>query len=134
MAYWLLKTEPDNYSYDDLEQEVKTVWDGVTNALALKHIRTMQVGDMALIYHTGNERRILGMAEIISEPYPDPKLNDSKLVVVDIQVVRRVLPVTLATIKQDGNFENFDLLRLPRLSVVPVSDLHWNRLMEVICK
>lgn len=133
MAYWLLKTEPDKYSYADLERDGSTVWDGITNALALKHIRTMLPGDLALIYHTGKERQIMGVAEIISQPYPDPALNDAKLVVVDIRAVRPVSqPVSLTQIKQDEKFADFDLLRLPRLSVVPISEIHWQHLIHLI--
>jgi predicted RNA-binding protein with PUA-like domain len=132
MAYWLLKTEPDNYSYFDLERDNSTVWDGVNNPLALKHMRTMELGDLALIYHTGKERQIVGVAEIISKPYADPTLDDVKRVVVDVQAIRKVpQAVKLAKIKQDANWENFDLLRLPRLSVVPVSESHWQRLLEL---
>ncbi|BBD58621.1 hypothetical protein NIES2109_13980 [Nostoc sp. HK-01] len=132
MAYWLLKTEPDKYSYADLERDGTTVWDGVTNALALKHIRTMLPGDLAWIYHTGKERQITGLAEIVTQPYPDPALNDVKLVVVKVQAVRPVTqPVTLAQIKQDDKFTDFDLLRLPRLSVVPVSEVHWQHLIKL---
>lgn len=132
MAYWLLKTEPDDYSYSDLEHEGCTVWDGITNALALKYMRTMVPGDMALIYHTGKERQIMGIAEIITQPYPNPALNDAKLVVVDVRAVRPVSQlVTLAQIKQDEKFADFDLLRLPRLSVIPVSEFHWQHLMHL---
>lgn len=132
MAYWLLKTEPDNYSYFDLERDGGTVWDGVNNPLALKHLRTMQPGDLAWIYHTGQERQIIGMAEITSQPYPDPTLNDVKRVVVDVRALQKVnQPVTLSQIKQTGKFAEFDLLRLPRLSVVPVSDIYWQSLMEL---
>ncbi|BAY17283.1 hypothetical protein NIES21_31190 [Anabaenopsis circularis NIES-21] len=132
MAYWLLKTEPDKYSYADLERDGTTVWDGVTNALALKHIRTMLPGDLAWIYHTGKERQITGLAEIVTQPYPDPALNDVKLVVVKVQAVRPVTqPVTLAQIKQEDQFSGFDLLRLPRLSVVPVSEVHWQHLIKL---
>lgn len=132
MAYWLLKTEPDNYSYFDLEQDGNTVWDGVNNPLALKHLRTMLPGDLAFIYHTGKERQIIGIAEIISQPYADPKLDDTKRAVVDIQAFRKVSrPVTLTQIKQDEKFAEFDLLRLQRLSVVPVSDIYWQYLIEL---
>ncbi|MDM9380721.1 EVE domain-containing protein [Chlorogloeopsis sp. ULAP01] len=132
MAYWLLKTEPHEYSYSDLERDGTTVWNGVNNNLALKHLRTMTIGDLVLIYHTGNERQVMGLAEVISQPYPDPALNDAKRVVVDLRVVRKVpQPVTLTQIKQDTSFENFDLLRLPRLSVVPVSEFHWQRLLQL---
>ncbi|WP_337884288.1 EVE domain-containing protein [Fischerella thermalis] len=132
MAYWLLKTEPEEYSYSDLEHNGSTVWNGVSNALALKHLRTMTIGDLALIYHTGKERRIIGVAEVTSQPYPDPKLDDTKRVVIDLQPVQRLpQPVSLAQIKKDSSFADFDLLRLPRLSVVPVSESHWERLLQL---
>ncbi len=132
MTYWLLKTEPDEYSYSDLERDGGTTWNGVSNGLALKHLRTMKSGDLALIYHTGKERQVIGVAEVTSQPYPDPALNNEKRVVVDVRAMRRVAkPVTLAQIKQDDYFENFDLLRLPRLSVVPVSESHWQRLLQL---
>lgn len=132
MAYWLLKTEPEEYSYCDLERDGTTVWEGVSNSLALKHLRTMEIGDLALIYHTGKERRVIGVAQVVSQPYPDPKLDDAKRVVVQVQALRRVQePITLTQIKQDGNFEGFDLVRLTRLSVVPVSEPHWQRLLQL---
>jgi predicted RNA-binding protein with PUA-like domain len=132
MAYWLLKTEPDNYSYFDLERDGSTIWDGVNNALALKHLRTMEIGDLALIYHTGKERQVMGVAQIISKPYADPALNDDKRVVVQVRSHRKVpQPVTLAQIKQDENFTDFDLLRLQRLSVVPVSSSHWQHILKL---
>ncbi|MDJ0735665.1 MAG: EVE domain-containing protein [Nostocaceae cyanobacterium] len=132
MAYWLLKTEPQDYSYDDLERDRSAIWDGVSNALALKHLRTMNIGDLAFIYHTGKERQIIGVAEIITQPYPDPALEDVKRVVVGVQPVGRLSqPITLAQIKQDDNFVQFDLVRLPRLSVVPVSLTYWQRLVQL---
>ena len=91
MARWLLKTEPDCYSFDDLARDRKTVWDGVTNALALKHIRAMKKGDPVLIYHTGGQRQAVGVAEVASNPYPDPKEDDERLVVVDLKA-RKKLP------------------------------------------
>jgi predicted RNA-binding protein with PUA-like domain len=132
MAYWLLKSEPQEYSYTDLEQAGHGTWDGVKNALALKYLRTMQLGDEALIYHTGKERQVVGIAEIMSLPYPDPTMNDPRCVVVDIRAVRSLpRPVTLRQIKQDGNFTDFELIRLPRLSVVPVSAEHWQRILQL---
>src|SRR5882724_2391563 len=95
--YWLLKTEPSTYSFTDLEREKRAVWDGVSNALALKHLRSMRRGDLTFIYHTGNEKQIVGIAEVTSNPYPDPKENDPKLVVVDLAPRGRLpRPVTLA--------------------------------------
>jgi predicted RNA-binding protein with PUA-like domain len=132
MAYWLLKSEPHVYSYADLERDQKTIWDGVNNNLALKHIRTMKPGDLALIYHTGDERRSMGIAEVISEPYPDPSLNEQKRAVVDVKAVRPLpQPVTLQQIKADSAFEGFDLLRISRLSVVPVSEEHWQHILKL---
>jgi len=132
MAYWLLKSEPHVYSYADLVRDGKTIWDGVNNNLALKHIRTMTPGDLALIYHTGDERQSIGIAEVISQPYVDPALGDPKRAVVDVKAVRSLAhPVTLAQIKQDPNFEGFDLIRISRLSVVPVSEAHWQRILKL---
>lgn len=132
MQYWLLKSEPDVYSYADLERDGSTIWDGVNNNLALKHIRTMQPGDLTLIYHTGDERRAMGIAAVISEAYVDPALNDPKRAVVDVKAVRLLpKPVTLAQIKADAEFAGFDLLRISRLSVVPVSPEHWQKILAM---
>src|SRR3954462_1870898 len=112
MAKWLLKTEPDSYSWDDLVRDKKATWDGVANALALKHIRTMKKGDVALIYHTGDERAAVGIAEVVSDPYPDPTAGDDKLVVVDLKPRKKLAqPVALADMKADPAFAGFDLIR-----------------------
>ena len=130
--YWLLKTEPSDYSYADLSRDGKTVWDGVSNNLALKHLRNMKAGDLAFLYHTGKERALVGIAEVISDPYPDPKKNDPKLAVVDVKA-REQLPqsVSLADVKADSEFSDFLLVRLPRLSVMPVTPPQWNRLLAM---
>ena len=132
MAYWLLKTEPDCYSWDDLARDKKTTWDGVTNALALKHIRTMKKGDLALIYHTGGERQAIGVAEVTQAPYPDPNADDERQVVFDLKPKRKLKrPVSLDEIKADPAFAGWDLLRISRLSVVPVPEPMWQRLEEL---
>jgi predicted RNA-binding protein with PUA-like domain len=132
MAYWLLKTEPQAYSWDDLARDKKTAWDGVTNALALKHIRTMHKGDLALIYHTGDERAAVGIAEIVSEPHPDPRQDDAKLAIVDLKAKMKLTkPVMLAQIKEDKAFAGWDLLRIGRLSVVPVPPAMWKHLLAL---
>jgi predicted RNA-binding protein with PUA-like domain len=132
MARWLLKTEPDSYAWDDLVRDKKTVWDGVANALALKHIRTMKKGDEALIYHTGNERAAVGIAKVVSAPYADPKEGDEKLAVVDLKPQKKLpRPVTLDEIKADKTFAGWDLIRIGRLSVVPVPDTMWERILEL---
>lgn len=129
---WILKTEPDDYSFADLERDGTTVWSGVANNAALKHMRSAQVGDQALIYHTGDERRAVGLAEITSLPYPDPQEQDERLVVFDVRPLRLLKqPVTLATIKADPFFADFALVRQSRLSVVPVTDEQWQRLMRL---
>lgn len=130
MAYWLLKTEPSTYSYSDLERDGKTVWDGVTNNLALKHIRSMARGDLAFVYHTGNEKAIVGIAEVASAPYPDPKKKQENLVVVDLKPKRRLQrPISLTDIKARKEFAQFALVRLPRLSVMPVPEDLWHALL-----
>lgn len=132
MSYWLLKTEPDCYAWDDLARDGKTVWDGVTNALALKHIRTMKKGDLALIYHTGGERQAIGIAEVTRAPYADPNADDERQVVIDLKPKRKLRrPVTLDEIKADPAFAGWDLLRISRLSVVPIPAPMWERLEEL---
>jgi len=132
MARWLLKTEPECYSWDQFIKDKKTVWDGITNALALKHLRTAKKGDQAFFYHTGDERSIVGIGEVVSNPYPDPKEEDEKLAVFDLKLVRKLKrPVSLAEIKADPAFAGWDLLRLSRLSVVPVTEAIWKRIEEM---
>ena len=132
MSYWLLKTEPDSYSWEDLVRAKKTVWDGVSNALALKHIRTMKKGDLALIYHTGDERTVVGVAEIVSNPYPDPKEEDERLAVVDLKPKRKLAHgVTISDIKADPTFAGWDFIRIGRLSVVPVPEKMWKRIEQL---
>jgi predicted RNA-binding protein with PUA-like domain len=129
MAYWLLKSEPDVYSYDDLARDKKTEWDGVNNNTALMHIRAMNKGDLALIYHTGEERACIGIAEVISQPHADTALDDPKRVVVTVRAKRKLdHPVSLPRIKADPVFTGWDLLRIGRLSVVPVPGKMWKRI------
>lgn len=133
MAYWILKTEPSTYSFADLQRDGHTVWDGVANAQALIHLRQMQPGDQALIYHSGDERALVGRAEIASAPYADPQLDDSKRVVVDVRAGAPLArPVPLQTIKADPAFATLGLVRQGRLSVMPVTAEQWQRLAEVI--
>ena len=132
MAYWLLKTEPSTYSYQDLERDKKATWDGVSNNLALKHIREMQKGDPAFIYHSGEEKAIVGIAEITSMPYADPKQDDEKLVVIDLKPKKKLKhPVSLAAVKGQKEFAQFELVRMSRLSVMPVSAAHWKMLLAM---
>ncbi len=131
MAYWLVKTEPSDYAYADLEADQGTLWDGVSNNLALKHLRQIRRGDQALIYHTGGERVVVGVAEVTSDPFPDPERDDPRLVVVEVKPGRKLAkPIPLADIKADPELKDFDLVRLPRLSVMPVTEAVWKRLLS----
>jgi predicted RNA-binding protein with PUA-like domain len=130
--YWILKSEPSSYSYDQLEHDRKTVWDGVKNPLALKHIRAMHQGDEALIYHTGKEKALVGMAKVVSEPYPDPAASDPKLVVVDIRAARRLAQaVPLAAVKAEKSLADLALVRMGRLSVMPATRTQWKCLLKM---
>jgi predicted RNA-binding protein with PUA-like domain len=122
MAYWLLKTEPSDYSFADLQKEKRVVWSGVTNALALKHMRTMQKGDEVLIYHTGDEKAVVGLAKIAKGPYVPAGETNDKRVVVDVAAGKALpRPVGLAGIKADPRFKAWGLVKIGRLSVVPTS-------------
>ena len=130
---WLFKTEPTEYSYDDLERDKKAVWNGVHNNLALKNLREVRLGDEILIYHSGDDKAIVGSAEVISDPYPDPNENDEKMVVVNLKPKRRYpVPLTLTEIKEIADLSDFDLVRLPRLSVMPVTKEQWQLLEDAI--
>jgi len=126
---WLLKTEPSAYSFDQLERDRRTTWDGVKNAMALKNMREIARGDRLLIYHTGDEKAVIGLAEAASEAYPDPKVKNPALVVIDLQVGKRLArPVTLHELKAIPSLATFPLVRLPRLSVMPVSAAEWREI------
>lgn len=126
--HWLLKTEPSTYSWSDLEREKTAVWDGVSNPVALKNIGAMKPGDDALIYHTGDEKAVVGLAQVTKAAYPDPKATDPRLFVVEVKPVRRLArPVTLAEIKADPLFRDSPLVRQGRLSVVALTDAQFDR-------
>jgi predicted RNA-binding protein with PUA-like domain len=129
---WILKTDSDVYPFDQLERDRRTVWDGVSNAVALKHIRSMAPGDPLLIYHSGATKEIVGLARVASPPYPDPKQKDSALTVVDVEFDRRLpRPVSLPAVKADPAFADLGLVRQPRLSVMPVAEAQWKRLLKM---
>ena len=124
---WLFKTEPSAYSFQQLQEDKKTVWDGVKNNLALKNLRDIKKGDQILIYHTGGEKAAVGIARAASGAYPDPSKKDPKLLVVDIEPVKPLArPVTLAEVKAHPKLANFDLVRLGRLSIMQVSQEQWD--------
>ena len=123
---WLVKEEPTHYNFDMLAQQGKTSWTGVRNPLAQKHLRSMKKGDRVFYYHTGDEKAIVAIAKTISDPYPDPGDKEGKLWAVDVGPVKRLpKPVTLAAVKADSRFADFLLVRMSRLSVMPVTDEQW---------
>jgi predicted RNA-binding protein with PUA-like domain len=129
---WLFKTEPSAYSFAQLEGDRRTVWDGVKNALALKHLSAVGKGDEVLFYHTGDEKAVVGIATVARGAYPDPKQKDAKLLVVDLEAGRALpRPVTLAAMRANAKLAGFDLLRLPRLSVMPVSAAQWTEILRM---
>lgn len=129
---WLFKSDPEHYSYHDLARDNKTVWDGISNNLALKHLRNVRRGDEVMIYHSGGERAVVGLAEALSDPYTDPKKKDARLAVVNIAARGTVArPITLDEIKKQPGLKDFDLVRLPRLSVMPVSEKQWKALLAL---
>jgi len=131
-AYWILKTEPTTYSFERLTKDRRTVWDGVRNPLALKHLGEMAVGDQVLVYHTGDEKAAVGLARVVRAAYPDPKAKDPKLVVVELEAGHPLpKPVTLAAVKADPAFADLALVRMGRLSVVPVKPEQWKRLLAM---
>jgi predicted RNA-binding protein with PUA-like domain len=128
---WLLKTEPGEYAYDDLEDEKRGRWDGVSNPAALRNLRAMKKGDRVLVYHTGDEKAVVGTAEVVREAYPDPKGRNERLVVVDLEPRGRLArPVTLAEIKAMAEFAESPLVRQGRLSVVPLTATEWKAIEE----
>jgi predicted RNA-binding protein with PUA-like domain len=130
--YWLVKTEPSSYSYDDLEREQTAVWDGVKNPVAIRNLKSMHPGDQVLVYHTGDQKAVVGWATVVSAPYADPKTGDPKLFVIDLKAHRRLpRPVTLAQIKADKTFVDLPIVRQGRLSVSPVTAPQWKRLMHL---
>src|SRR6188508_624151 len=113
MTNWLFKEEPDHYSLDDLIRDKRTMWDGVENHLALKHLRSVQKGDRVFYYHTGKEKAVVGVMEVVKGAYRDPTSDDERMVVVDVKPIRRLdRPVTLAEIKSNSKFADFALVRI----------------------
>lgn len=129
MAQWLVKEEPDHYGYDQLERDGRTVWAGVRNPLAQKHLRAIRKGDRVFYYHTGAQKAVVAVARATSDAYPDPSDASGKLYVVDLAPDRRLAhAVPLAAIKADGAFASLPLVRMPRLSVMPIGDAEWTQI------
>ncbi len=130
MNYWLLKTEPETYSWDTLSKDKKGVWDGVRNFQARKNLKAMKTGDRAFIYHTGVQKAIVGVALVTKAPYPEPKEPD--WVAVDLAPEKPLkYPVTLARIKQDKSMQKMVLVKAPRLSVQPVTKEEYQQILEL---
>ena len=124
--HWLFKTEPSVYSFQQLQKDKKTVWDGVANNLALKNLKDIKKGDLVFIYHTGDEKAAVGVAKALGGAYPDPSKSDPKLLVVDVEAAKPLAkPVTLAEVKAHPKLKNFDLVRNSRLSIMKVTDEQW---------
>lgn len=133
MAYWLLKSEPDVWSYDDQKKKGAKgdAWTGVRNFTARRHLQEMKKGDRAFFYHTGDEKAVVGIVEVIREAYPDPTAKGEPWVVVDVKAVEALpQPVTLAAVKAEKKLKDMALVKYGRLSVQPVSDAEW----KLICK
>jgi predicted RNA-binding protein with PUA-like domain len=132
MARWLFKEESTHYSFARLQQDGRTVWDGVSNALARQHLRKVRRGDRVFCYHTGKEKAIVGIMRAVTDARMDPDADDPKEVLVEVEAVRLLShPVSLARIKGDSLLADWDLVRLPRLSVMPVTDEQWRRVEEL---
>ena len=129
---WLFKEEPTHYSYDELVKDKKTMWSGVKNPLAQKHLRSVRKGDRIFYYHTGDEKAVVGICKALGDAYADPGDKSGKGSVVDVAPVQKLgRPVTLAEIKADSSFRDFPLVRISRLSVMPLSDTEWARIEKM---
>jgi predicted RNA-binding protein with PUA-like domain len=129
---WLFKEEPTHYSYDDLVRDGGTSWTGVRNPVAQKHLRSVRKGDRIFFYHTGNEKAVVGVAKAVGPAYADPADKTGKLVALDIAPVKKLArPVRLAEVKADKAFASFPLVRIARLSVMPVTDDEWDRIEKM---
>jgi predicted RNA-binding protein with PUA-like domain len=132
MAYWLVKSEPAVYSWNDFVKEGKTCWSGIRNYAARLHLRNMKTGDEVLFYHSNEGTEIVGIAQVIKEHYPDPTTDDDRWSAVDLKPLRKLKkPVTLSTIKKDKRLANMALVRIGRLSTQPVSETEWAIVMEL---
>ncbi|MEC4848691.1 MAG: EVE domain-containing protein [Nitrosarchaeum sp.] len=133
--YWLAKQEPSGprgYNFETLKKDKKTIWDGVHNNLALKHMREIKQGDLVLFYHTGDERQIVGIMEVISDPYPNPKEDNKRFIVFDVKYKKSLKrPITLDEMKKQKKFQNWELIRISRLSVMPVPQQIWDTIIDI---
>ncbi|QLH11502.1 EVE domain-containing protein [Nitrosarchaeum sp. AC2] len=135
MNYWLAKQEPSGprgYNFETLKKDKTTIWDGVHNNLALKHMREIKKEDLVLFYHTGDERQIVGIMEVISDPYPNPKEDNKRFIVFDVKYKKSLKrPITLDEMKKQKKFQNWELIRISRLSVMPVPQQIWDTIIDI---
>ena len=133
--YWLAKQEPSGprgYNFEQLKKEKATVWDGVHNNLALKHMRKMKPNDLVLFYHTGDERQAVGIMQVTSKPFPNPKEDNERFIVVDVKYKKALQrPVTLHEMKKEKKFKDWELIRISRLSVMPVPKQIWDTILKI---
>ena len=132
MSYWLVKSEPSSYSWEQLEKDKETVWSGVRNYAARLHLRNMKKGDEVFFYHSNEGTNIVGTAKVVKEHYQDPTTDDDRWVAVDLKAYKKLKnPVSLDVIKKDKRLKDMALVRIGRLSVQPVSDKEWTAIMEM---
>jgi len=132
MAYWLVKEEPTHYAFEDLVKERTTAWSGIRNALAQQHLRAARKGDLALYYHTGKVKAVVGLARFASDPYPDPDAGDPRFSAIDLAAWKPLpRPVALASMRANARLAGLDLLRISRLSFMPVSAAHWEEILAM---
>ena len=133
--YWLAKQEPSGprgYNFEQLKKEKTTVWDGIHNNLALKHMKAMKPSDLVLFYHTGDERQAMGIMQVTSKPYPNPKEDNERFIVIDVKYKKALKrPVTLAEMKKEKKFKDCELVRISRLSVMPVPKQIWDTILKI---
>lgn len=130
--YWLLATDPAEYSFEDLERDAGTVWNGVTDYVALKNLRDVDQGDMALVLHQGDEPALVGIVRVVSDTYPDPNQGDPTIYVMDVELVERLdNPIPLSAILDDPEFQDWELVANPELDVAEIPAPLWNRLVEL---
>ena len=130
--YWLAKQEPKSYNFSILKKDKKTIWDGVHNNLALKYINNMKKGDLIPFYHSGDEKQVVGIMEVSSKPYSNPEETNERFVVVDVKYKKELQhPVTLSEMKKQKKFKNWELIRISRLSVMPVPKEIWNSIIKM---
>ncbi|MBI4456865.1 MAG: EVE domain-containing protein [Acidobacteria bacterium] len=132
MNYWLLLADPKSYSFDDLEKDQRTVWNGIVGSVAQKHMRTMKKGDTTLVYHTAPDKRVIGAAKVVFGPYPDPEDKEGKLVVVDIEPIQRLRnPVPLTALKENRKLAGMTFLRIQRIAVSPLTKGEFGEIVKM---